>query len=143
MFVLDTNVVSELRKAAAGRCDAQVQAWAEAEPAERLYLSVISLLEIEMGVAGVARRDRAQGRVLRHWLERKLMPAFEGRLLPVDAAVARRAGQLHVPDRRSERDALVAATALVAGFTVVTRNIADFAPLGVAWVNPWTGEAGA
>jgi toxin FitB len=137
MFVLDTNVVSELRKAPAGRCDARVLAWAQAEPAERLYLSAISLLELEMGVGLLERRDKAQGRVLRQWLERKVLTAFEGRVLPVDAAVALRAGRLHVPDPRSERDALIAATALVAGFTVVTRNGADFARMPVECLNPW------
>ena len=137
MFVLDTNVVSELRKAPAGRCDAKVLAWAQAEPAERLYLSAITLLELEMGVGQMERRDRSQGRALRQWLERKVLPAFEGRVLAVDAQVALRAGQLHVPDPCSERDALIATTALVAGYTVVTRNLADFVRMPVPTFNPW------
>lgn len=130
MYLCDTNVISELRKAKTDRADPNVIAWAERITPERLYLSAISLLELEMGVLRIERRDVAQGRVLRHWLEQRVMPAFSGRILPVDVAVARRCAPLHVPDPRSDRDALIAATALEHGLTVVTRNIADFQPTG-------------
>jgi predicted nucleic acid-binding protein len=101
-------------------------------------LSVITVMEVEIGVARIERRDERQGVQLRRWLDRDLLPAFEGRLLPIDLAVARRAAGLHVPDPRSERDVLIAATALEQGMTVVSRNIADFASLGVKLLNPWS-----
>jgi toxin FitB len=137
MWLLDTNVVSELRKALTGRADPNVVAWAQSVPPASLFLSVITLQELELGALQVERRDAAQGRVLRTWLEDQVFPAFAGRVLVIDTAVALRCAQLHVPDPRSEADALIAATALVHGMTVVTRNIADFAPTGVALLNPW------
>lgn len=137
MFVLDTNVVSELRKAKAGKAHPKVTAWATQVPAGSLYLSVITVLELEIGVLLVERRDAAQGATLRTWMDAHVMPAFAGRILPVDAAVALRCARLHVPHRLSERDALIAATALVHGMTVVTRNVADFQASDVPLVNPW------
>lgn len=85
----------------------------------------------------VQRRDAAQGVVLRAWIDGRVLPAFEGRILAVDMAVAQRCARLHVPDPRAERDALIAATALVHGLTVATRNVADFQPMGVDLLNPW------
>ncbi|WP_298597706.1 type II toxin-antitoxin system VapC family toxin [Zoogloea sp.] len=137
MYLLDTNVVSELRKAKSGKADARVTAWAAEVPASELFLSAISVLELEMGVLLVERRDAAQGTVLRSWLDRHVLPAFADRILPVDAAVARRCARLHVPDPRAERDALIAATALVHDLTVVTRNVGDFEVTGVRLLNPW------
>ena len=137
MYLLDTNVVSELRKAKSGKADARVTAWAAEVPASELFLSAISVLELEMGVLLVERRDAAQGTVLRSWLDRHVLPAFADRILPVDAAVARRCARLHVPDPRAERDALIAATALVRDLTVVTRNVGDFEATGVRLLNPW------
>ena len=138
MYLLDTNVVSELRKAKSGKADARVTAWAAEVPASELFLSAISVLELEMGVLLVERRDAAQGAVLRSWLDKHVLPAFADRILPVDAAVARRCARLHVPDPRAERDALIAATALVGELTVVTRNIGDFEATGVKLLNPWS-----
>lgn len=137
MYVLDTNVVSELRKAKAGKADRHVVAWASSVPAGQLYLSAITVLELEMGVLRIERRDRTQGALMRAWLDGQVMPAFSGRVLPVDAAVARRCARLHVPDRLAERDALIAATALVHGMSVVTRNVSDFAAAKVPLVDPW------
>lgn len=137
MYILDTNVVSELRKAGSGRAEPRVLAWVAGVPAGTLFLSVISILELELGVLLIERRDPDQGGVLRRWLETRVLPAFADRVLPIDTAVARRCARLHVPDRQSERDALIAATALVHGMAVVTRNVADFAATGVALVNPW------
>ena len=137
MYLLDTNVVSELRKAKSGKADARVTAWAAEVPASELFLSAISVLELEMGVLLVERRDAAQGVVLRSWLDKHVLPAFADRILPVDAAVARRCARLHVPDPRAERDALIAATALVRDLTVVTRNVGDFEATGVRLLNPW------
>jgi len=137
MFLLDTNVVSELRKAGTGRAHPAVVAWAQAIEPATLFLPVIALLEIERGVLMAERRDPAQGAVLRAWLEGQVLPAFEGRILPVDAAVARRCAGLHVPDPKSDRDALIAATALVHGMTVATRNVADFTATGVRLLDPF------
>ncbi len=137
MFVLDTNVVSELRKAKAGKADRNVTAWAARVPAGGLFLSAITILELETGVLLVERRNPAQGAVLRAWLEVHVLPAFAGRVLDVDTAIARRCARLHVPDPRAERDALIAATALVHGMTVVTRDRTDFEPTGVPILNPW------
>lgn len=142
MFILDTNVVSELRKAKSGKADANVTAWAERVPAGRLFLSAITILELETGVLMVERRDPAQGSVLRAWLDSHVLPAFAGRVLAVDTAVAQRCARLHVPDRRAERDALIAATALVHGMTVVTRNVADFDQTGALIFDPWKHESG-
>ena len=140
MFLVDTNVIAELRKGRSGRADSNVIAWADSTPAARMFLSVISVLEIETGVLLAERRDAAQGAVLRNWLDLHVMTAFAGRILPVDNAVARHCARLHVPDKRPNRDALIAATAMVHGMTVVTRNVSDFAPTGVGLVNPWTGS---
>ncbi|OUO94089.1 type II toxin-antitoxin system VapC family toxin [Cloacibacillus sp. An23] len=137
MFVLDTNVVSELRKAAAGKADANVAAWAAEVDASELFISAITVMELEIGVMRIERRDEAQGALLRRWLETRVLPAFEERILPIDARVARRCARLHVPDMRSERDALIAATALTHRMAVVTRNTADFAATGVTLINPW------
>ncbi len=137
MFLLDTNVVSELRKAGDGKADANVVTWLSSVDAATLYLSAMTLMEIELGVLRIERRDAAQGARLRAWMTHHVLPEFLDRTLPVDAAVALRCAPLHVPDPRSERDALIAATALVHGMTVVTRNVADFEATGVPLLNPW------
>jgi toxin FitB len=136
-FLLDTNVVSELRKAKTGKAHARVAAWATKVPAGSLYLSAITLLELEMGVLQIERRDPTQEAVLRRWFDAHVLPAFAGRVLSVDTAVALQCARLHVPDKLSEHDAMMAATALVHGMTVVTRNVADFEPTGVPVLNPW------
>jgi predicted nucleic acid-binding protein len=138
MFVLDTNVVSELRKATTGKANPRVVAWAKSIQPAALFLSVITLMELEQGVLLLERRDARQGAAIRQWLDRQARPAFEGRVLPIDDRVALRCARLHVPDPRKERDALIAATALVHGMTVVTRDVADFAPTGVPLLDPWT-----
>ena len=137
MFVLDTNVVSELRKVRLGKADANVATWTESVNAADLFVSAITILELELGVLSIERKDATQGAMLRAWLEQHVLPEFSGRTLPVDTAVAQRCARLHVPDKRGERDALIAATALVHGMTVVTRNVADFEPTGVKILNPW------
>lgn len=137
MFLLDTNVISELRKARAGTANPNVVAWANSVEASVLFISAITVLELEQGVLLVERRDAKQGMALRAWLDGQVMPEFSSRTLPIDADIARRCAGLHVPDPRVERDALIAATALVHGLTVVTRNIADFDKTGVRLINPW------
>jgi toxin FitB len=138
MFVLDTNIVSELRKIRHGKANAGVAKWAEHTDAADLYVSAISIHELEVGVLLLERRDPSQGAMIRAWMNDHVLPAFSGRVLPVDTAVALRSARLHVPDRRPERDALIAATALVHGMTIVTRNVGDFEPTGVAILDPWT-----
>ena len=140
MYILDTNVISELRKAK--KTHPNVKKWAERVPSASLYISVISVLELEIGILLVERRDNQQGAILRAWMDLHVLPTFSGRILSIDTAVAQRCAMLHVPalhvpNPRSDRDALIAATALVHGLTVATRNVADFELTGVGVLNPW------
>ena len=135
MYLLDTNVVSELRKAS--KADQRVVAWTERTDVLFMHLSVISVLEIRMGILSLQRKDKEQADILNNWLSRQVIPGFTERILPVDLPVALRCAELHVPDPRSDRDALIAATALAHGLTVVTRNVKDFQPTGVTTLNPW------
>lgn len=133
MFLLDTPIVYELRKARAGGAEAGLAAWASGVARERLFLSAVSLVELETSATEAARRDKAAGAVLRGWIDEQLLPAFEGHVLPLDAAVARRRGQLAMPETR---DALFAATALEHGLTLVTRNTAAFKGMRVKLFDP-------
>jgi len=137
MFLLDTNVISELRRPV--RANRNVAAWANAQPVTSTFLSAISILEIEIGALSITRRDPAQGAILRGWIDRRVLARFAGRILAIDTAVAQRCARLHVPNPLADRDALIAATALVHGLTVATRNVTDFERTGVTLVNPWTG----
>lgn len=138
MYLLDTNVVTALRRR--DRADPNLAAWAEGIAPSDLYLSALSLLELEMGVLALENRNPSLAAPLRQWLTSKVLPAFKDRILAVDAAVARRAAAFHVPHRRPERGVLIAATALVHGLTVVSRNPADFEPMGIVVINPWQQE---
>ena len=137
MFLLDTNVLSELRKAGDRKADLNVIAWLSGVDAASLYISAVTVMELEVGILRIERRDPVQGARLRAWFEVYVLPEFAERSLPVDTAVALRCARLHVPDPRAERGALMAATALVHGMTVVTRNIADFEATGAQLLNPW------
>lgn len=137
MYLLDTNVVSELRKVRSGKADPQVSRWAQGVQASALYLSVITVQELELGILLRERRDPEQGRVLRGWFEGQVLPAFAGRLLPVTIAIARQCAALNVPETKPERDGLIASTALVHDLTMVTRNVRDFQGTGVLLLNPW------
>jgi toxin FitB len=137
MYLLDTNVISELRKVGDGKADAAVVAWVSGVDAGEIFISALTLMELEIGILRVERRDATQGARLRVWFETQVCPEFEDRTLSIDGAIARRCARLHVPDPKSERDALIAATALEHGLTVVTRNMADFAGTGVSLINPW------
>ncbi|MDR2155284.1 MAG: type II toxin-antitoxin system VapC family toxin [Burkholderiaceae bacterium] len=191
MFLLDTNVIAELRKAGDGKADAGVTAWLAGRDASSFYISAITLMEIEWGILLLARRDARQAARLRAWMDTRVVPEFAERTLPVDRAVALRCAGLHVPDPRIEgvnksgaseqvagtcpikaqsaaiprgissicnderarfggmsgrggfvhtlleRDAWIAATALVHGMAVVTRNVVDFAPTGVEVIDLW------
>jgi predicted nucleic acid-binding protein len=135
MFLLDTNVVSELRRAR--RTDPNVATWAESVPQEDMFLSSVTILELEMGALRLARRDGDRGRAIQRWIQNRVLPAFADRILVVDTEVARRCAHLHVPNPRPYRDSLIAATALVHSLTVATRNRADFEPMAVPVLNPW------
>jgi predicted nucleic acid-binding protein len=141
MFILDTHVVSEMRKVRAGKADPNVAAWASARTGGSLFLSAIVVQELEIGVLQIERRDPAQGMVLRAWLTGNVIPAFRDRILPVDLPMALRSAALHVPDPRPFRDGMIAATALVHAMTVVTRNTADFHGTGAKLLNPWEPQA--
>jgi predicted nucleic acid-binding protein len=141
MLLLDTNVISEVRKST---CHPNVQAWMAAHATDTLYISSITVLEIQRGISQAAQRgDEVQAAVFNRWLEEMVLPAFSGRILPVDHVVARRAAQLPWADARDYRDPLIAATGMVHGAAVVTRNVKHFEGTGVQLVNPWeaTGQA--
>ena len=137
MYLLDTNVVSEFRKSADGRINKSVKRWADEISPDLMFISVISVLELEIGVLQIERRDKKQGLVLRKWLNKHVLPAFLDRVLPVDVAVAQRCASLHVPNPKSERDAMIAATAIEHRMTIVTRNVSDFSQSGVKIFDPW------
>ena len=135
MFVLDTNIISELRRPA--KANPRVLAWARATPVTQTFLSVITILEIELGALLMERKDKAHAKILRDWIDLQILPRFDGRILAVDTAVAQCCARLHVTATRAERDALVAATALVHAMTVVTRNVSEFGMSGVRVLDPW------
>lgn len=137
MILLDTNVVSELRKVRLGKADAKVARWAESLDAAALYVSAVTVLELEIGVLQMERRDPSQGSILRRWLDSRVLPEFSGRVLPVDTRVAQQCARLCGSNPRPERDALIAATAMVHRMTVATRNVDDFRPMPVPLLNPW------
>lgn len=137
MYLLDTNVISELRKLQIGKADARVEAWAQRTDASDMYLSVITVMESEIGILSLERRDVAQATALRRWFDEQVLPSFQSRVLPIDTAIARCAAGLHVPNRQPERDSLIAATAIVNGMTVITRNGSDFERTGVPVLDPW------
>ena len=137
MYLIDTNVISEFKKEKSGRMDPRVQKWMASVPTENLYLSAISIFELERGVLRLERRDPRQSAILRVWLEEKVLRSFAERILPVNTVIARRCAALHIPDPRPIQDAFIAATALVHGMQVVTRNIRDYALMGVEPFSPW------
>lgn len=139
MYLLDTNVISELRHGKRDQSEA-VRTWARERPITQLYLSAISVLELEIGVRRLQRKDAAQGAMLRAWLH-GVLREFEGRVLPFSVSTAPGCAELHVPDPRPFRDSMIAATALEHGFAVVTRNVADFEGSGVALIDPWQQPA--
>lgn len=141
MYLLDTNVVSELRKIRTGKADQNVSVWSDSVDALELCVSVVTIEQLEIGVLQMERRDAAQGELFRRWLDDQVMPAFDDRVLPIDTNVARRSAGLHVPDPRPIRDGFIAATALVHSLVLVTRNVADFKPMGVELLNPWESNS--
>jgi len=140
-LLLDTNVVSELRKVAAGKADERFAAWARQTDITDFWLSVITIQELEIGVCLAERRDDKSGAVLREWLEQQVLATFRDRILTVDLPVVRRSARYHVPDPAPVRDALIAATAIVHGLVVATRNVSDFQRSGVDLWNPWEPDS--
>jgi predicted nucleic acid-binding protein len=137
MYVLDTNVISELRQGKPNQ-SIDVRAWAADKPMSQLFISAITVLELEKGVMALERRSPPQGGALRVWLD-GVKTSFEGRILPFTENTASVCAGLHVPDPKSERDAMIAASALEHRMTVVTRNTADFVGTGVKLINPFQG----
>ena len=142
-FLLDTNALSEMRKIRLGRADPKLAAWSEQVSARDLFVSVITLQEIEQGLLMLQGRGAAQAGPLRHWFDAQVRPLFAGRTLPVTTEIALCCARLNVPDPKPYRDGLIAATALVHGLTVVTRNEGDFSATGAALLNPWNWTATA
>ncbi|XXQ69159.1 type II toxin-antitoxin system VapC family toxin [Neisseriaceae bacterium B1] len=138
MYLLDTNIISEIRKIGQGKANSGVATWANQTSSSDMYMSCITLLELEKGIFGIECKDVAQGKILRTWLENQVKPAFGQRILPIDTAIALRCVQMHVPQPKSITDSLIAATALQHDLIVVTRNIADFAHMGARLLNPFT-----
>lgn len=137
MYLLDTNVLSELRKVHKGQCDPAVLAWSQAMPSSELFISVITIFELEVGILLLERRDPAQAARMRLWLAEQVLPTFDDRILNVELSTALICATLHVPNKRPERDGFIAATALQHDFLMVTRNTRDFEGTGVRLLNPW------
>jgi len=135
MFLLDTNVISALRRP--DRLPPAVINWADNARTDQFHISAISILEIEQGILAKARVDRPTAEILRAWFQNDVLDAFKDRIIAVGTEVAMRCAALHVPDPQPERDGLIAATALVHSMIVVTRNVVDFEKTGVGLLNPW------
>lgn len=138
MYVLDTNVISELRRPK--KSDPKVAAWVRSIPLADLFTTSINLMELRTGALRLVHRQDARGSIIEDWIENYVMKSFKGRILAIDEAVGMRCAELHVPVARPYRDSLIAAAAMVHRMTVVTRNLADFVPTGVATLNPWEAE---
>jgi predicted nucleic acid-binding protein len=139
MYLLDTNVISELRKIPVNRADRTVLAWATEERLGSCWLSVITLTEVERGVLLVGRKDPVQAHRIAAWLHQSLEVRFDARILPVTRSLALAAPTCQVPNPMQTEDALLAGTASIAGFTLVTRNTAHFSRTSVKVLNPWLG----
>ena len=137
-FVLDTNVISELRKGS--RADAHVVAWVDNHDFNAFYISVITLFELEMGVRRKERSDPVQGKALRQWLDRLREDVFVERILPISTQTALINASLNVPDLHQSADSWIAATAIEHNMAVVTRNVKDFHAIDVEVINPWRLE---
>ena len=137
MYLLDTNIVSELRKMESGKADVNVVAWFQQVNLTDAYLSVITLFEIKLGILQLKRKDIQQAKLLQSWFEQKFLPNFENRILPLDTKVMMTCAEFHIPDKKPLNDSYIAATAKAHRFKIVTRNVKDFKGCGVEVLNPF------
>ena len=137
MYLLDTNIISEMRKVKQDKADKNVLACLESVNGNLFYTSAVVMMELERGVLRMERKDPAQGRSLRLWLDETTREIFAGRILPIDEHTAAICARLHIPDPAPENDAWIAASAIQHGLTLVTRNTADFAAGGARLLNPF------
>lgn len=137
MYLLDTNVISEIRKIPSGKANPQLTQWAQNCAADEMFVSVITLMELHKGILSMKRKDAMQGEHLQNWFQTQVLPSYQGRILPITTEIALRCGALHVPNPQPAFDSLIAATALVHNLIVVTQNIRDFDSTGVNLINPF------
>ena len=138
MYLLDTNVISEIRKVNAGKANINVAQWTSQTSQSLMYVSVISLMEIEQGILRLERKDTVQACLLKDWFHNIVLPSFDNNVVNIDKNIALTCATLHVPDKQPANDSLIAATALVHDLTLVTRNTKDFEQTGVKLFNPFT-----
>lgn len=138
MYLLDTNVISEIRKVNAGKANAGVTQWTKKTSQSLMYVSVISLMEIEQGILRLERKDTVQACLLKDWFHNIVLPSFDNNVVNIDKNIALTCATLHVPDQKPANDSLIAATALIHDLTLVTRNTKDFEQTGVKLFNPFT-----
>ena len=137
MYLLDTNIVSELRKLETGKIHPQVYRWIKSNGFTHTYISAVTLAEIQTGILSLARKDKAQAASLDNWFTNRLLPAYRTKTLPVDTKVALIYAQLNVPNKRPINDAYIAATAIAHNLKLVTRNIQDFQGMPITLENPF------
>lgn len=138
MYLLDTNIISELRLLPKNRANANFVAWASQFPDDRIfYINSVVVMELERGVMLKQRKDPEQGNILANWLYNEILPSFSGRILNIDKAVAHVCSSLHVPNPKPENDAWIAATAIAHGMTLVTHNVKDFNGINVDIIDPF------
>lgn len=141
MYLLDTNVISEIRRIKQGKCHPNVANWVNVIPEDLMYTNAVVMMELERGVLAIERKDKKQGENLRNWLDNIVKPAFDGRILTVTAKTAEICAKLHIPDFAPENDAWIASSALEHHLILVTRNVQDFARTGIKLFNPFEYEA--
>ncbi|VTU09680.1 PilT domain-containing protein [Actinobacillus porcinus] len=137
MYLLDTNIISEIRKLAKNKCDKNVADWVRSTSKDLMFTNAVVMMELERGVMSIERKDTTQGKLLRHWFEMDVKPAFHGKILKIDEQTAQICAKLHIPDHAPENDAWIAASAIQHNLVLVTRNTADFARTGVKLFNPF------
>lgn len=137
MYLLDTNIISEMRKVKSGKANPNLTAWLAQQDSNSFYTSAVVMMELERGILGIERKDPQQGRALRAWFDSMAAALLAGRVLPINETTAAICAKLHIPDRSPENDAWIAATARQYGLTLATRNTKDFEPMGIRLCNPF------